>query len=85
MDVKPGLSDNSSSNIFLTGCILFANLDFTGLMDYALKAVIGGLMWLLFKMFADSIERRRYDRPSQKPLRKKKETDKGFHPTDEHP
>ena len=54
--------DNSSSNIFLTGCILLANLDFAGLYDYALKAFIGGGIWLGYKMAADFIERKRKEK-----------------------
>jgi hypothetical protein len=57
MDNK--LSDNTSSNVFLTGCILLANLDFAGLLDYAVKAVIGGAIWLGYKVTADYIERKR--------------------------
>jgi hypothetical protein len=71
MDTKTGTGD-TASNIFLTGSIFLANLDFTGLLDYALKAAIGGLMWLIFKMVADGIERRRHGGPSpKKPGRKK--------------
>ena len=53
------LSDNTSINVFLTGCILLSNLDFTGLLDYAVKAVIGGAIWLGYKVTADYIERKR--------------------------
>jgi hypothetical protein len=49
----------SSSSIFLTGCILLANLDFTGLFDYAIKALIGGGIWLGYKMTADYIDRKK--------------------------
>lgn len=51
--------DNVSSNIFLTGCILLANMDFTGLLDYAFKALIGGGIWLGYKLTADYIERKK--------------------------
>ena len=57
MDNKP--SDNTGSNVFLTGCILLAKLDFAGLLDYAVKAVIGGAIWLGYKVTADYIERKR--------------------------
>ena len=57
MDNKP--SENTSSNVFLTGCILLANLDFSGLLDYAIKAIIGGGIWLGYKMAADYLERKR--------------------------
>lgn len=62
MDTKTN-SDNSSSSIFLTGCILLANLDFAGLMDYALKAMIGGAIWLGYKITADYIERKKRNQP----------------------
>ena len=52
-------TDNTGSNVFLTGCILLANLDFAGLLDYAVKAVIGGAIWLGYKVTADYIERKR--------------------------
>lgn len=50
---------DNGSNIFLTGCILLANLDFAGMMEYALKAFIGGAVWLGFKLTADYIDRKR--------------------------
>ncbi|RYY91028.1 MAG: hypothetical protein EOO15_00365 [Chitinophagaceae bacterium] len=53
----------SGTNILLTGCILLANLDFTGLLDYALKATIGGAIWLGYKITADYIERKRNKQP----------------------
>jgi hypothetical protein len=52
-------AENTSQSIFLTGCILLANLDFTGLLDYALKAAVGGAIWLGYKMTADYIDRKR--------------------------
>ena len=57
MDNK--VSDNTSSNILLTGCIFLANLDFAGLLDYAVKAIIGGGIWLAYKVTADYIDRKR--------------------------
>lgn len=57
MDTKH--SDSTGSNMLLTGCIFLANIDLTGVVDYAVKAVIGGGIWLGFKMAADYIERKR--------------------------
>ena len=48
-------SSDSTSNLFLTGSILLANLDYTGLADYAMKAVIGGVIWMAFKVAGDYI------------------------------
>jgi len=47
------------SNVLLTGTILLANVDMNGLMDYGLKAFIGGAVWLGFKIAADWYERKR--------------------------
>jgi hypothetical protein len=44
---------DSSSNLFLTGTILLANMDYSGLADYAVKALIGGAIWMCFKIGGD--------------------------------
>jgi hypothetical protein len=36
-------TESTSGNILLTGFIFLANLDFTGYIDYAIKAAIGGV------------------------------------------
>ncbi len=52
-------SDNTSSNMLLTGCIFLANIDLTGMVDYAMKAFIGGGIWLAYKLAAEMIDKRR--------------------------
>lgn len=52
-------SESTGSNVLLTRCIFLANLDITGLLDYAVKALIGGGIWLGYKMTADYLERKR--------------------------
>lgn len=47
-------SDHNSS-LFLTGTILLANMDYSSLMDYAVKAFIGGAIWMGFKIAGDYI------------------------------
>ncbi|MBK7763677.1 MAG: hypothetical protein IPI46_09930 [Bacteroidetes bacterium] len=51
--MKPQTPIDSGSNMFLTGAILLANFDFNGLTDYALKAVIGGAIWMTFRLASD--------------------------------
>lgn len=43
-------TENTSGNLLLTGFIFLANLDFTGYIDYAVKAAIGGVIWMGFKL-----------------------------------
>lgn len=51
-----------SEDVMLTACIWCANLDFTGLADYAIKAIIGGAIWLGFRLIADHVSRKSRDR-----------------------
>ena len=48
-------TSDSSTNIFLTGAILFANLDYSSLGEYALKAAIGGFIWMAMKLASDFV------------------------------
>ncbi|MBI4929302.1 MAG: hypothetical protein HY841_00950 [Bacteroidetes bacterium] len=52
---KHTTTSDSSTNIFLTGAVLFANLDSSGLAEYALKAAIGGFIWMTLKLASDFI------------------------------
>lgn len=51
-------TNDSTSQTFLTGAILFANLDYSGLTAYAVKAAIGGAIWMAFKLAGDYISYR---------------------------
>lgn len=51
--MKTQTTTDSSSNLFLTGTILLANMDYSGLMDYAIKALIGGAIWMGYKIAGD--------------------------------
>jgi len=54
---KPQTHDSSSS-LFLTGTILLANMDVSGLTDYAVKALIGGAIWMCFKIAGEFFSER---------------------------
>lgn len=65
--MRPHADTPAFSNIMLTACILFAQLDVHGLLDYALKAGIGGAIWLGYKVVADRIERMRKAKEAVQP------------------
>ena len=54
-----GDTPSTFTGTMLTACILLAQLDVHGLLDYALKAGIGGAIWLGYKVVADRIDRRK--------------------------
>lgn len=58
-------SDTASST-FLTGAILFANVDYSGLGGYAVKAAIGGAIWMTFKLAGDYLSDRLLNRKKYK-------------------
>lgn len=49
-------SDPSGAMLYLF--ILFADLNYTGLMDYTVKALIGGGIWFAFKLLGDHYQRK---------------------------
>jgi hypothetical protein len=57
---------DSTSQTFLTGAILFANLDYSGLGGYAIKAAIGGAIWMVFKLAGDYISEKILNRKKTK-------------------
>lgn len=66
------ITSDTASSTFLTGTILFANLDYSGLAGYALKAAIGGAVWMVFKLAGDYLSERLLSRKKDK---KEKEDD----------
>lgn len=65
MDVRT-LNHDTSTNIFLTAAVVLANVDYTGLTEYALKAAIGGVLWMGFKLAGDWIGQRVANRGRRK-------------------
>jgi hypothetical protein len=49
----------SFTGTLLTASILLAQIDMHGLFDYALKAGIGGAIWLGYKLVADRLDKQR--------------------------
>ena len=46
------------NSVFLYLFILFADLDYTSITEYAIKAFIGGALWFGFKLLGDFFSRR---------------------------
>lgn len=46
------------NSVFLYLFILFADLDYTSIMDYTIKAVIGGAVWFAFKIIGEHFSRK---------------------------
>ena len=68
---------DTTSNVFLTGTILFANLDYSGLEIYAIKAAIGGAIWMVFKLAGDYMSHRMLAK------KKNKENEQPFEKTED--
>ncbi len=41
------------SSVLLYGALMFANIDAASVMEYTVKALVGGVVWLGFKIAAD--------------------------------
>jgi hypothetical protein len=62
MDKQIQSDHSTSSNVFLTGIILLANLDFNGFVDYGIRTVIGGLIWFGFQALNDYRTRKKQNK-----------------------
>lgn len=60
------VSTDSTSHTFLTGAILFANVDYSGFGGYAVKAAIGGLIWMVFKLAGDYLSHKLLEKKKNK-------------------
>lgn len=47
------MQSENISNMFLVGSMVMASIDYVGLLDYLIKAVMGGGVWFLFKLLQD--------------------------------
>jgi hypothetical protein len=62
-------SNGTFSNLLLPGTILLANIDVTGLFVYGLKALLGGGVWLAYKVVADRMEKKSLKKNKRSKLR----------------
>lgn len=53
------MKTDNTSGLLLTGTLLLAGVDMSGLLDYGLKAFLGGAIWMAFKMAGEYIDRRK--------------------------
>lgn len=53
MKLLQHVQQQDTSNLFLYGAIMFANIDYVGIADYVIKAVLGGAVWFGFKLMQD--------------------------------
>ncbi len=49
-EIKHVGSTDGTGSMLLTASILFANIDYSSLIDYAIKAFVGGAIWMAFKV-----------------------------------
>lgn len=60
MDMQGANQDtgNNQSSLLLYGAVLLANIDYVSIADYAIKAFVGGTIWLGFKLAADYLSQK---------------------------
>lgn len=50
MKIYDHLQPDNISSLFLYGVIMLANIDYVSIADYAIKALVGGLVWFSFSL-----------------------------------
>lgn len=49
---------SNQSTLLLYGAVLLANIDGAGVLDYGVKALVGGVIWLGFKLTSDYLSQK---------------------------
>lgn len=78
MKLYQQMQSENVSNMFLYGSILFASIDYVGILDYLIKAILGGGVWFGFKLLQDhySIRARRREKEKTEKENEIKQDDK---------
>lgn len=53
MKLYQEIQGENLSNLMLYGAIMFASIDYIGILDYVIKAILGGAVWFSFKLLQD--------------------------------
>ena len=63
MNVTPHNSD-SNTTIFLLGAVfnILAFTEWSSFLDYGLKAIIGGIVWLVFKLISEYLSHKLFNK-----------------------
>lgn len=53
MKIIHHIQSENFSNMFLYGAFMLANIDYVGILDYVIKAVLGAAVWYGFKLIQE--------------------------------
>lgn len=56
--IRNPIGDTTSTNMVLTGAVLMANFNDPTLTEYAVKAILGSVIWMAFKLATDFFSER---------------------------
>jgi hypothetical protein len=64
--IKNPVGDTTSTNMVLTGAVLMANFNDPTLTEYAVKAILGSVIWMVFKLTTDYFSERMKNKNDKK-------------------
>ena len=56
--IRNPVGDTTSTNMVLTGAVLMANFNDPSLTEYGVRAILGSLIWMAFKLATDYLSER---------------------------
>jgi hypothetical protein len=68
-------SSDNTSNLLLYGTFMFTNIDYNGIVDYLIKAVLGAIVWFGFKLIQDYYSEKIREKANSSVKEKDNETD----------
>jgi hypothetical protein len=79
MKIIQVLQSEKLSSVFVYGAFMIANIDYVGIVDYTIKAVLGALIWFVLKVGQEYVSAKLIPKPIiPAPLVKRKTAKRRF-------
>lgn len=75
MKIIHQIQSENFSNLFLYIAFMFANIDYVGILDYLIKAILGAAVWYSFKYLQDYFSVKMRHKMNQQPKDQENKTD----------
>lgn len=75
MKIIHQIQSENFSHVFLYIAFMFVNINYVGILDYLIKAILGAIVWYGFKFLHDYFSAKMHRKMHQQPKEQENKTD----------
>lgn len=75
MKIIHQIQSENFSHVFLYAAFMFVNINYVGILDYLIKAILGAIVWYGFKFLHDYFSAKMHRKMDQQPKEQEKKAD----------